>query len=76
MGWGFGVMGSASGEEGREGSMEKTRRQIEGLGGGARKAMEKSVVLLGDEGVTIIAGSGLFSSTRGRVRSSGAGMSV
>jgi len=53
------------------------RCRTEGLGGGgARKAIEKSVVLLGEDGVTIMAGNGLFSSTSGRVRSSGAGMSV
>jgi hypothetical protein len=77
---GFGVVGSAIGEGGREGSdlmkMDERRSRIVGLGTGARKAMEKSLMLLGVEGVTIIAGSGLFSSTRGRVRSRGAGMSV
>lgn len=46
------------------------RCRTEGLaGGGARKAIEKSVVLLGEDGVTIMAGNGLFSSTSGRVRS-------
>jgi len=70
-----GVMGSAIGEEGRaEGKKEKMRWRTVGFGCGAKKAMEKSVVLLGELGVTMIAGSGLFSSTKGRVRSSGAGM--
>lgn len=39
------------------------------MDGGARNAIEKSVWLLGEDGVTIMAGSGLFSSTKGRVRS-------
>jgi len=74
----FGVMGSAIGEEERdEEKRDEMRWRTVGLGcGGAKKAMEKSVILLGELGVTMIAGSGLFSSTKGRVRSSGAGMSV
>lgn len=40
-----------------------------GEGGGARKAIEKSVSPEGDEGVTMMAGRAAFSSTRGRVRS-------
>jgi len=70
-----GMMGSAIGEEGRiEGKKDDMRWRTVGLGCGAKKAMEKSVGLLGELGVTMIAGSGLFSSTKGRVRSSGAGM--
>jgi len=72
-----GVIGSAIGGEGREeGKKDDMRWRTVGLGCGARNAMEKSVVLLGELGVTIIAGNGLFSSTNGRVRSSGAGISV
>jgi len=38
------------------------RSKSVGLGGGARKAIEKSAEHDGDEGVTMIAGSGDFSS--------------
>jgi len=38
------------------------RSRKEGLGGGATKAIEKSNELDGEEGVTIIAGNGDFSS--------------
>ena len=37
---------------------EKTRSRRVGFSGGARKAMEKSAEQDGDEGVTMIAGSG------------------
>lgn len=37
--------------------------------GGARKAMEKSCVCEGDEGVTMMAGKGDFSVASGRERS-------
>ena len=40
-----------------------------GEGGGARNAMEKSVTLDGEEGVTMMAGSSAFSSTIGSARS-------
>jgi len=58
------------------GKYEATRSRHDGFGSGARNAMEKSVGLLGELGVTIIAGSDAFSSTKGKVRSSGAGMRV
>jgi hypothetical protein len=40
-----------------------------GFGGGARKAIEKSWVWMGDEGVTMMAGNGDFSVMEGRERS-------
>jgi len=52
------------------------RSRMFGLGGGARKAMAKSPVEEGDEGVTMIAGRGDFSEAKGRERSSGAGTSA
>jgi len=58
------------------GKYETTRSRHDGFDSGARNAMEKSVELLGELGVTMIAGSGDFSLTKGRVRSKGAGMSV
>jgi len=61
---------------GGRGRYETTRSRNEGFGSGARNAMEKSTELLGELGVTMIAGSGDFSSTRGKVRSKGAGMRV
>lgn len=74
---GFGDSGSATCDENRcLGISEVMRWRSVGFGGGARKAMEKSLALAGDDGVTMIAGSGLFSSTKGSVRSSGAGMRV
>ena len=51
------------------GRYEAIRSRNEGFGFGARNAMEKSVGLLGELGVTMIAGSGDFSSTKGKVRS-------
>jgi hypothetical protein len=39
---------------------EKSRSRMVGFSGGARKAMEKSAEQDGDEGVTMIAGSGDF----------------
>jgi hypothetical protein len=39
---------------------EKSRSRKVGFSGGARKAMEKSAEQDGDEGVTMIAGSGDF----------------
>ena len=40
-----------------------------GFGAAARNAIEKSVSPIGDDGVTMIAGSSAFSSTRGSERS-------
>lgn len=51
------------------GRYEAIRSRNEGSGFGARNAMEKSPELLGELGVTMIAGSGAFSSTKGKVRS-------
>lgn len=48
---------------------EVARWKSVGLGSGAMKAMEKSAEHWGDEGVTMIAGSGDFSS--GGVKSAG-----
>jgi len=67
--------GSSDKRDGR-GRYETTRSRSEGFGSGARNAMEKSVELLGELGVTMIAGSSDFSSTKGKVRSKGAGMRV
>ena len=57
----------------KEGSLrdekDETRSRIVGLEGGARKAIEKSRVEDGDDGVTMMAGKGDFSATRGRERS-------
>lgn len=47
---------------------EKRSRRL-GFVGGARKAIEKSCVWMGDEGVTMIAGKGDFSVMEGRERS-------
>jgi hypothetical protein len=58
------------------GRYDATRWRNEGLGSAARNAMEKSTELLGELGVTMIAGSSDFSSTKGKVRSKGAGMRV
>lgn len=66
--------------DGREGrrleSMDDSRSETVGLAGGAINAMEKSVSPDGEDGVTIMAGSAAFSSTRGKVRSNGAGIRV
>jgi hypothetical protein len=59
------IVRALKGTEGRE----DMRSRIVGLGGGARKAIEKSRFEVGDEGVTMIAGRVDFSSTRGRERS-------
>jgi len=61
----------ACSEEKRDnrGRYEATRSHNDGFGSGARNAMEKSVEHLGELGVTMIAGSGDFSSTKGKVRS-------
>lgn len=56
-------------EKGDRGKYEATRSRHDGFGSGARNAMQKSVELLGELGVTMIAGSGDFSSTKGKVRS-------
>ena len=53
------------------GRYEAARSRNDGFGSGARNAMEKSVEHLGELGVTMIAGSGDFSSTKGKVRSTG-----
>jgi len=63
-------------KRGDRGRYEAIRSRNDGFGSGARNAMEKSVEHLGELGVTIIAGSGDFSSTKGMVRSKGAGMRV
>lgn len=63
-------------ENGNRGKYEAIRSRHDGFGFGARNAMEKSAELLGVLGVTMIAGSGDFSSTKGKVRSKGAGMRV
>jgi hypothetical protein len=55
---------------------DKKRSRMEGFGGGARKAMEKSWAEEGEEGVTMIAGREDFSVTRGSERSRGAGIRV
>jgi len=52
------------------------RCRMDGLGGVQRKAMEKSCVEDGEQGVTMMAGRGDFSVTRGKDRSRGAGISL
>lgn len=58
---------------GREGALsdgrEGNRSRMEGFGGGAKKAIEKSRAEDGDEGVTMIAGNDDFSVARGKERS-------
>jgi len=61
-------MGCLEANENR-GKYGATRSRHEGFGPGARNAIEKSAEHLGELGVTMIAGSGDFSSTRGNVRS-------
>jgi len=61
-------MGCLEANENR-GKYEATRSRHDSFGPGARNAMEKSVEPLGELGVTMIAGSGDFSSTKGNVRS-------
>lgn len=56
-------------EVGRQ-KKDETLLQNGFFGGGARNAIAKSVWLIGDEGVTMIAGNSALSSTRGKVRSS------
>ena len=58
-------------EERRDGRgrYETTRSRNDGFCSGAKNAIEKSVEPLGELGVTMIAGSGDFSSTNGKVRS-------
>lgn len=63
--------GCSEEKRGDRGKYEAIRSRNEGFGFGARNAMEKSAELLGELGVTMIAGSGDFSSTRGKVRSVG-----
>jgi len=63
-------------EKDNRGKYEATRSRHDGFCSGARNAIEKSVELLGELGVTMMAGSGDFSSTKGRVRSKGAGTRV
>lgn len=48
---------------------DASRWRIVCFGGAARKAMEKSREEEGEHGVTMIAGSGDFSDTKGKVRS-------
>ena len=62
-------MGCSEEKRVTRGRREATRSRIDGFGSGARNAIEKSVEPLGELGVTMIAGSGDFSSTRGKVRS-------
>jgi len=69
-------MGCSEEKRANRGRCEATRSRIDGFGFGARNAMEKSTELLGELGVTMIAGSADFSSTRGKVRSKGAGIRV
>jgi len=54
----------------------KKRVKTESLGGGARNAIAKSLSPKGEDGVTMIAGKGDFSSTRGLDRSRGGGIKV
>jgi len=63
------------GEE-TNGAYEPRRSRIEGFGGGARNAIEKSLAEDGEDGVTIIAGRESFFVFRGRERSRGAGIKV
>lgn len=51
------------------GRYEATRSRNDGFGSGARNAMEKSPELLGELGVTMMAGSGDFSLANGKVKS-------
>lgn len=60
-------------EKGDRGRHEASRSRHEGFCSGARKAIEKSTELLGELGVTMMAGSGDFSSTKGMVRSTKSG---
>jgi len=69
-------MGRSEEKRGDRGMYETTRSRNDTFGSGARNAMEKSIELLGELGVTMIAGSRDFSSTKGKVRSKGAGMRV
>jgi len=69
-------MGCSEEKRDDRGRYEAIRSRNEGFGFGARNAIEKSVEPLGELGVTMIAGSGDFSSTKGKVRSKGAGMRV
>jgi hypothetical protein len=55
---------------------EAIRSRSDGFGSGARNAMEKSTELLGELGVTIIAGRSDFSSTKGKVRSTSGGGNI
>jgi len=61
-------------ERSRRVGVPKRRWQIDGLGGSARNAIEKSRVEEGEDGVTMMAGKGDFSVTRGKDKSRGAGM--
>lgn len=63
-------------EKGSRGKYKATRSRQDSFGPGARNAMEKSAEHLGELGVTMMAGSGDFSSTKGKVRSKGAGTRV
>jgi len=75
----LGVVASEMGcseEKGNRGRYEASRSRSDGFGSGAKNAMEKSVELLGELGVTMMAGSSDFSSTKGKVRSRGAGTRV
>jgi len=69
-------MGCSEEKGDNRGRYEVTRSRIDGFGSGARNAIEKSVEPLGELGVTMMAGSADFSSTRGKLRSKGAGMRV
>jgi len=56
-------------ERSRRVGVPKRRWQIDGLGGSARNAIEKSRVEEGEDGVTMMAGKGDFSVTRGKDKS-------
>ncbi|KAF9647059.1 WD40 repeat-like protein [Thelephora ganbajun] len=59
-------MGCSEEKRDNRGKYEATRSRNDGFGSGARNAMEKSVEVRGELGVTMIAGSGDFSSTKGK----------
>ena len=66
-------MGADVGVVGGEEMNVVTRSRNVGFGGGLRNAIAKSLSDVGDDGVTIIAGSGDFSSTSGSDRSAARG---
>jgi len=71
------IVRALRGKEGTlQGAKDESRSLMVGFGRGAKKAIEKSRVEVGEDGVTMIAGKDDFSSTRGRERSRGAGIKV